>query len=270
MQENNLVYKHTGLSLNHTIVARTCLQIVEALNKTTLSEEQKKAVSNFCVVDGLLNQETLWNIAEQISDTYYGELNRYLNNQSKTFPTVTGLKRDAELFLYTSKNLLRDLVTEVLVSVYPEIHGLDGSAFFNLKTGKSPIEEWANRKYGQNHLITTAFKTSSKYFTELIAKRNASEHPYGKAGKLYISQPVLYEDSNGEKTIIEPMWFRTGQEPTYVIMDLYNYCYHFIRLIEEIIMFIVIQPHLQPGYTIYRIPGRQMVKKGGWKFIVSV
>lgn len=269
MTETSILYKHTNLSLNHPIVSRTCLQIIEALNKTSFSEDQKKAITSFCVVDGLLYQETLWSIAERISEEYHRELNSFLAGTNKTFPTVTGLKRDAELFLYTSKNLMRDLVTEVLTTAYPEINGLDGSAFFNLKTGKSPIEVWAEKKHGPNHLVTQAFRTSSNYFTELVAKRNASEHPYGKAGKLFINQPFIQEE-NGVKTILDPTWHRTGQEPSSIIYDLYEYCHHFLRLLEEVTMFIVIQPHLLPGYTIYRIPGRQMAKKGGWKFVVTI
>lgn len=265
----NLYSKYTNLDKKHPIVSRTCLQIVYMLENTTLTDSQKSGINDFCFMNGLVSQEILWNITQKINDDYFHQVDEYVKDSEKPFPYVIDLKNQTEIFLYTTKNFLRDISNMCISPVFPKYTNTEGGSFSNLKTGKSNLTEWVEKKWGVQSREYLVSQQITNYYSELIAKRNAMEHPGGRAGTLYINQPNLKLNENtGNPSITRISWFRNNEKPRDLILDLTDVCLYNIRFVEEIIINMIIKEHLKPGKELFRIPGFKMKDWDNYKYIV--
>lgn len=265
----NLYSKYTNLDKKHPIVSRTCLQIAYMLEHTTLTDEQKKGINDFCFMNGLVAQEILWNITQKINDDYFQQVDEYIKNTEHSFPYIIDLKNQTEIFLYTTKNFLRDISNMCITPVYPEFKNTEGGSFSNLKTGKSNFTEWVEKRWGINSREYLVSLQITKFYSELIAKRNAMEHPGGRAGILYINQPNLkINDQTGNPSITRISWYRNTEKPKDLILDFTDICIYNIRFVEEIIINMIIKEYLIPGKQLFRIPGIKMKDWDNFKYIV--
>lgn len=267
----NFLSRYTVFPTKHPLIARCGIQIANAVEHTNLSLETKKSIKKFCLVDGLLYQERIWLATEKINDTFYTLTNNYLKDQNEPFPTIMSLKLEIETILYSIKNLLRDLNGYCIHATYSELKNSDASTFFTLKTGKAPIVGWAKGKWGEDHKNTKILASMTNYITEMIAKRNAIEHPGGKSGELVLMQPTIARSIDDGVTMIvtRPFWRRTPYKPTDLLGDLYDFCFNSMIMIEQILMFVVIEPNLLPGKKVYQIPGRRMKEFNNFKYIIK-
>lgn len=263
----NLKQKYTNLHPNHPILSRVCLQTLDIMKYCSkLDNNQKENIQTFCCYEGLLNFETLWEIQEKINDEYFISLNKWFKNPNDYFPGIINLRRDINLYLYTIKNNLRDLLIYCLNPLFGTKF-YDGGNFSSLKDGISPIRKWAFHEYGENSLEYKFFEQHESFLTELIAKRNAIEHPGGKCGKLNIIQPFL-ENNQGKYKVTHPRWARNDETPVSLIDEFCNINYTFLKFTEEFLVFICLQKFLDKGRKIVKIPCKLRVMYGGKRYVV--
>ena len=239
------------------------------LEHTTLTNEQKKSINDFCFINGLVSQEILWNITNKINDDYFYQVDEYVKDNEKPFPYIIDLKNQTEIFLYTTKNFLRDISNMCISPIYPKYINTEGGSFSNLKTGKSNLSLWAEKKWGENSREYLVSLQITNFYSDLIAKRNAMEHPGGRAGTLYINQPNLkINDQTGNPSITRLAWYRNEEKPKDLILDFTDICLYNIRFVEEIIINMIIKENLKPGKQLFRIPGHKMAQWDNFKYIV--
>lgn len=269
--EINLYQKYTNLEPNHPFLSRICFQINDVLKFCNLSEEQKQNVRFFCLYEGLLNMETLWEIEEKITSEYFNSLNNWLKNPSNYFPSIIGLRRDINLYLYTIKNTLRDILLYVMNPIYGTKF-FDGGYFSNLKDGISPVKKWIYKNFGEHSKEYKIINNYEDFLTELIAKRNAMEHPNGKCGILEIKQPFLEKNitPQGKEVhkITHPRWARNDQPFISIIDDLCETNYRFMCFVEEFILFVCLENFLDKEKFIGVIPGNKRVLYNGKRYAV--
>ena len=74
--------------------------------------------------------------------------------------------------------------------------------------------------------------TEEKWAGELIYKRNAVEHPGGRAGTLYVENIALSPDGR----FILPRWHRDENEPFGLFPDLETYLDNMLTLAEDLLV----------------------------------
>lgn len=262
----NLDQKYTKLTVNHPVFSRIAVQNLNILNNCNkIDKESKNSILTFCFLEGLMNFEVLWDIQEKINDEYFSSLNIWMNNKSNYFPSILGLRKDVNLYLYTFKNILRDLLLYCFNSVWNE-NFTDGSAFSKAKDGISPIRKWMYKKFGKSDFRYDLIQKHEDTFSEIIMRRNASEHPNGKSGILKIFQPFI-EEKNEKFKVTHPRWCRNNETPTSLINDLPLLNYELLRFTEEFIIFVCLEPFLDDNLIITKISGKNRVAMNGVKYI---
>ena len=96
------------------------------------------------------------------------------------------------------------------------------------------IIKWSSREYGcEDDLTKQLTEDHQLWIKELIAKRNAIEHPGGYSGDLYIKN-CSYGEHEGNKGVILPLWLRNSEHPTSIVHDMCNYVHNIFTFAEEI------------------------------------
>lgn len=267
MKNTAHIKKYSKIDKKHTIISRTCLQVVSLIKYTSLTDQNINKIYDFCFNSSIYQLENIWQTTEKINDEYYDQIHNFLNNSNNTFPYIEFLKNDIENILYSTKNLLRDLSNNVIKPNYPIFNNTEGGSFSNLKTGKSEFSILIKKIFGVNSNHYKNSVTYSNYISELIAKRNALEHPGGLAGNLEIFQPEILISGKGN-TLTRLYWSRKNIK-TDLLKDLYDICLNLLFFIEYVLVFIIVKPNLLPGKKLNVVPGNMLKHTNNIKYIVN-
>lgn len=263
---NQYIKVYNNIDKKHPIVARTCLEILHNLKYTSIEEHIKSKIVEFCFNTSIPQFENIWSITQDINDMYYERINIFLNNSNNTFPYIDNLNEKTEDILYSTKKILREIANNILSPLYPKFKNAEGGSFSNLKTGKSEYSAFIGKEFGEQSLEYQNSIIYSNYLSEIIAKRNALEHPNGKSGILTIHQPEM-KFNKGNNTLTRLYWSRNNNR-TDLLTDLYDICLNLIFFVEYILMFIIIKPNLLPGKCITIIPSSKLKNTNNIKYIV--
>ena len=106
------------------------------------------------------------------------------------------------------------------------------------------ILNWAKSEFGVKDPIYVQIKKDyDSWAKELIAKRNAIEHPGGYSGTFYIKD-YSYVRHDGANKICEPVWYRNSDQPTHILLDMETYVHNCFTFSEE--LFVVCLQKMTP------------------------
>lgn len=267
MSDKTHIKKYSSIDKKHPILSRCCLQIIGLTHNTTLSAEIKNSITEFCFTTVLKQLETIWETTEKINDEYYNKISQFTTNSNNYFPYLDDLQKDIEIILYATKKILRDLSSNIISPLFPKFKNMEGGSFSSLKTGESEYSIFIRKEFNDK---SKEYKNSiqySMYLSEIIAKRNAIEHPGGKSGTLSVFQPEIQHNLNNS-TITRLYWARNGVK-TDLLIDLYDICLNLLFFIEYILINIIIKPNLLPSKKLIIIPGNKLKLTNNIKYIIK-
>jgi hypothetical protein len=187
------------------IAARLSLQIFEILEQCNASKDVQDKVGELYVKSLLKKLLRCWEIEERFKQEFAAAVGKYklpaTANAPIEVPQIARLEEECHNFLYETKNYVRDLLQVV--------NHLYGTTFaeaseFSRKKGSQSLVEFAEATFGADDGKTKFLKEAVPSVEELIAMRNAVEHPEGLSGKLVIANFTLGADRKLE----EPTWHR--------------------------------------------------------------
>jgi len=237
------------------IVARLGIQAGELLKWSSLDKDKIDSINElyvFELVPRLINCERA---LQQIQSKLREDIQRVAENSkdnetSFEEPTVIGLQKHAEEFLYEAKNFLREL--RKLLNLTYECSFEDAGAFADLKNkGQSKVVAWAEKQFGTNDALVDGLRNQKGWIDELVKKRNAVEHPGGLSGSLEIHNAKL---TNDKKRVIPPHWNRTGSDPTNLLDDMSGSVQRLLLLAEHLLADVVRRTLDSDKVEIYEIP----------------
>lgn len=187
------------------IVARLSLQTLTILKNCKID----KAVSDKV---GALYLDSLqkklircWEISERFNAEHQRAFESYKPappNAPVEVPQVARLEEEAHNFLYEVKNFIRDLLY-----VVNKLYGTsfeEASEFSKPRKKEKSLIEFSEETFGPDDDRTKMFKEAVPFVEQIIAKRNAVEHPDGHSGVLIIKN--FERDKDGK--LLEPTWHR--------------------------------------------------------------
>jgi hypothetical protein len=188
------------------IGARLSLQIFEILKQCNASKDIQDKVGELYVMSLLKKLLHCWEIEERFKQEFAAAAGKYkppaTANASVEVPQIARLEEECHNFLYETKNYIRDLL-QVVNLLYGTTFA-EASEFSWAKKGSQSLVEFAAKTFGTDDGKTKFLKESVPSVEELIAMRNAVEHPEGLSGKLVIANFTLGAD----RKLDEPAWHR--------------------------------------------------------------
>jgi len=200
------VKKALDHGVTNPIVARLTLQILDILEKTTLSQEKRDEIGGVFMNSLVRKLLRCWEIEQRLRDDWEKSVANFKppgpGAAAVEVPQISRLREDCEEFLYSAKNFLRDLVV-----VYSSLHGTkykEASDWTPVGKRTDSVMTHAQDKYGATH-------PNAKYFAQLpacvspfIEMRNAVEHPGERSGTL-ITDNIALKDG---RELVPPRWRR--------------------------------------------------------------
>jgi hypothetical protein len=201
----------------HPVVARLKLQAHELIQWADLPKDKKDAATAiyFSLADRLLKCHELYVRLISEYSSAMSELRPVDDTRVRRVPHLIGLRGDSESFLYEGKNFLRDLLGVTRTFFDSSFEEASVFADFN-GSGMSDIARWAGQKFGVLDPLTTMLTVAQDWTSELIAKRNAVEHPAGKSGTLYIENFTVSSSDD----VISPRWRRDTSVSIAILPDI--------------------------------------------------
>jgi hypothetical protein len=220
---------------SNPIVPRLTLQTLKILENCELSEEMRANITELYLNSLLKKLLRCWEIKDRFRQGF-NRVEQSLKSQSGQVevPQIDRLDEECHNLLYEAKNYVRDLLKVVNL-----LYGSDfeeASEFSRAKRGGRSFIDFAEEKFGQKD-ARTEFIKGARGVEELIAFRNAVEHPGGYSGRLIIRNFSLKDG-----TLTEPSWHRekdgTPVAPSSAIRaDMEDIVDHLLALGENILVF---------------------------------
>jgi hypothetical protein len=219
------------------IVARLSLQILQILSRCNASKEIQDKVGDLYMNSLQKKLVRCWEIEERFKKEFAAAVGRYkppaVANAPVEVPQIARLEEECHNFLYEAKNFIRD-VLQVVNHLYGTTFA-EASEFCRAKKGSQSLVEFAEKTFGADDGKTKMLKEAVPSVEELIAMRNAVEHPEGLSGKLVIANFTLAAD----RKIDEPTWHREKDgkpvgEPSSVRADIETYIHNLLTLAEDV------------------------------------
>jgi hypothetical protein len=192
--------------INNPIVARLSLQTLEILKSCKADQKLKDAVGTLYTNSLMLKLLRCWEVEDAFDKSReQGEAEYEPPTQPNApvqIPQIEKLEQDAHNFLYEAKNYIRDLLY-----VFNKLYGTsfsEASEFSKSKKGSKSLLEFAAEKFGPEDGRTIWLQEVAPLVEELIAMRNAVEHPNGHSGSLAIEN---FRRGSDQK-LLEPIWHR--------------------------------------------------------------
>jgi len=219
---------------SNPIIARLGPQVIELCDFFELNKKQKEGL--FDILHDKVGKRCLesFDIYKAFEDDIFkirAEIQtRGMQYQSNgkvlDLPSISNIQQRAERFLYVSKLILRDLA---------EIFNVFFNKDFNNQNGLyKKILDWAKSEFGaEDPIYLQVKKDYDSWIKELIAKRNAIEHPGGYSGTFYIKD-YSYIRHDGANKICEPIWYRNSEQPTHILFDMEIFVHNCFTFSEEI------------------------------------
>jgi hypothetical protein len=190
------------------IVARLSWQIFEILTHCNASKDFQDKVRELYVISLLKKLLRCQEIEERFEQEFAAAVGKYKRpataNAPVEVPQIPRLEEECHNFLYETKNYIRDLlqvVNHLYGTTFAEASEFSRSA---KKKGSQALIEFAEKTFGADDGKTKFLKEAVPSVEELIAMRNAVEHPEGLSGKLVIANFTLGAD----RKLDEPTWHR--------------------------------------------------------------
>jgi hypothetical protein len=198
--------------INNPIVARLSLQTLEVLKNCKADQKVKDAVGTLYTDSLMPKLLRCWEVEDAFNKSReQGEVEYKPPAQPNApvqIPQIEKLEQDAHNFLYEAKNYIRDLLY-----VFNKLDGTsfsEASEFFKAKKGSKSLLEFMAEKFGLENQRTKWLKEAAPLVEELIAMRNAVEHPSGYSGSLVIENFRRCQDQK----LLEPTWYRVKDGKT--------------------------------------------------------
>jgi hypothetical protein len=264
--------------LNHgvsnPIVARLSLQILEILRQTKAAKDVQDAVGGLYLNSLQKKLIRCYEINERFKKEFASEAAKYKPpaqpNAPVEVPQIPNLEEECHNFLYEAKNYIRDLL-QVVNQLYSTSYD-EASEFSRAKKGRQSLIEFAETTFGANDPKTLMLKEAAPFVEEIIAKRNAVEHPDGYSGKLAISNFMRGADNK----LDEPGWHRVKDEKpvnysSSVRMDLEASIHNLLSLGEDVFVSWAADHLMAPeAMRIGHIPEAQRDPKCAIKYKVTL
>ncbi|MDB5614449.1 MAG: hypothetical protein JWQ22_2102 [Devosia sp.] len=210
------------------------------LKWASISEDAKKAAITLIIEElqpKLLQCDDIHKRLIGAGEKAFAEANVEIASGKDTLPHLIGLKEEAEAFLNTSKQYLRDLtllVNALLGSTLPR----EAKVFWELgKLSEPAAAVWGREKLGDEFGDWLA--DQAKWIGELCKKRNAVEHPGGQSGTISFHNFQRYQDN----TFLPTSWLRVGPKieanQTDLLGDLGVYIQSLLAFSEELVAYAV-------------------------------
>jgi hypothetical protein len=197
------VFEH---GTTNPIVARLSLQILEILKQCNASKDIQDKIGDLYLNSLQKKLLRCWEIEERFKKKFAAAVGKYkppnAANAPVEVPQIARLEEECHNFLYEAKNYIRDLL-QVLNHLYGTTF-VDASEFSRAKKGSQSLVEFAEKTFGADDGKTKFLKEAVPSVEELIAVRNAVEHPEGLSGKLFIANFTLGAD----RKLDRPTWHR--------------------------------------------------------------
>jgi hypothetical protein len=218
---------------SNPIVARLGPQVTELCDFFRLTKEQKEEIFEILAVNVTKRclecfdihrdfEESILGIRKEISEK---GLQYQSNGKVLSLPSVPRVQEKAERFLYVTKSSLRDLQR-----IFKVFFGKDFGDGANYKA----VIKWSEKTFGKDDPLTKQLtKDYELWIKELIAKRNAVEHPGGYSGHLIIKDYTTV-NHEGSIKICEPIWYRNSDRPTHILNDMEVHVHNCFTFAEEI------------------------------------
>ncbi|MGD1042227.1 MAG: hypothetical protein ABR913_04085 [Sedimentisphaerales bacterium] len=247
---------------SNPIVARLGPQVTELCDFFRLTKEQKEGI--FGVLFANVGKRCLecfdihsdfeakiLSIREEIAEK---GLQYQSNGKVLSLPSMPSVRENAERFLYVAKSSLRDLQ-----GIFKVFFGKD----FGSGANYTEVIKWSQKTYGVDDPLTKQLNENyDHWIKELIAKRNAVEHPGGHSGHLRIKDySTVIQD--GTIKICEPIWYRNSDKPSHILNDMEIYVHTCFTFAEEIFVLCLlkIEPLVRGTMRIAEIPENQRRKE---------
>jgi hypothetical protein len=229
------------------IVARLSLQILEILKQCSASKDIQDKVGDLYVNSLQKKLLRCWEIEERFKKEFAAAVGKYkppaAANAPVEVPQIARLEEECHNFLYEAKNYIRDLL-QVVNHLYGTTF-VEASEFSRAKKGSQSLVEFAEKTFGADDGKTKFLKEAVPSVEELIAMRNAVEHPEGLSGKLVIANFTVGAD----RKLDEPTWHREKDgklvaEPSSIRADM-EACIHNLLTLGEDVFVSWASDHLQ-------------------------
>ncbi len=186
------------------IVARLTLQTFELLKWTDVADAQQIRLTEL-MHRAHLRLLRCYDHAYRIKLAERDQLEHWqidaLINPRK-LPYVINLEADAEGFLMTATQYLRDLVP-VFNTLWGAALKPEARRFWKMRSPLSEAEKWSIQTLGPNHALVPFLEANEAWIAELIKKRNAVEHREDGRDRLIIDNFRTLGP-----TIANPAWGR--------------------------------------------------------------
>lgn len=247
--------KISDAGTENPIIARLGVQTGEILKWTRLEKAQSDRVGELYVFNLSQRLVRCERSMEAIKNKLEEDIERVnvitqKDPRAAHVPYVTDLEGHVESFLYEAKNFLRDLISIFQIAYECDLDS--ASAFADNKSeGTSAIAKWAQDKFGDDDRLAKILRADVPWLTELVRKRNASEHPGGHSGTLQVDNVAVDVKNN---VLVPPTWNRTDEPQSQIISDMINYVESLLTFAEDLLLDLFFRTGRTDIVTVYEMP----------------
>jgi hypothetical protein len=231
--------KFASHGTNNPIVARLSLQILKILEQCNVTKDFKDKVGTLYLDSLMKKLLRCWEIEDSFKKSFAEAVANYkppaTPNAPVEIPQIERLEADCHNFLYETKNYIRD-VLYVVNKLYGTSFS-EASEFSKARKGKKSLIEFATETFGSNDARSNMLVEAAPFVEEVIAMRNAVEHPGGYSGRLAIENFRRDPDQK----LSEPVWRRVkdgknATEPSSIRSDFDTSVQNLLTLGEDVLV----------------------------------
>lgn len=200
--------KHLDHGTANPIVARLALQTLKLLQQTTAQRALADGVGKLYVENLQRSLLRCYEINERFRIAFSDAVKSYGHEPQQRnaihVPQIPNIEAELHNFLIEAKTYVRDVLKVVNL-----LHGTDfeeASEFTRArkKKGARSLLEFAEKTFGEYDPQTKGLQAFGPFIEEIVAKRNAVEHPGGYSGHLIIKN----FEPHPAGCLDEPEWCR--------------------------------------------------------------
>ncbi|MER8857409.1 hypothetical protein NKI09_07095 [Mesorhizobium sp. M0757] len=250
MQSPFRVQRISNIGSTHPVVARLGVQVSRLEQWIGLDEKPKQELVTLYAKTLTMRLLRCDELRGQIVERLEGDIAR-VEKLTTSIPFVVGLDSLVESFLYDGKNFLRDLLNVTRIAFGCKLK--DARAFADTNPAlDGELTKWAIKKFGENAGFVNMLRNNADWLRELIAKRNASEHPGERSGVLTVNNVQGHPLIVGAFTM--PTWSRDGAAPTEIVNDMDVLLGNLLELAEYMFLWVLAETKTSAHVAIFQIP----------------
>jgi hypothetical protein len=215
------------------IVARLSLGVLQILEQCDLPKGTRDAIGEIYFNSLVRKLLRCWEIKERFRTECNAAIEGYKPG-SAIVPQVPRLNEEFHNFLYEAKNFIRDML-----GVFNRLYGTQFAEASEYSRGRKKgqsLVDFATATFGQGDPRTRFLRGAAPGIDEIVASRNAVEHPGGYSGELKISNFELAKDGR----LSEPSWHREKDgklvtQPSSIGDDMETIVHNLLTVSEDIL-----------------------------------